>query len=98
LPPIQQGSELYSLDAAGNSETEEQPVEMCLHGSARHVELAGYFCVVTTLQKQFDDLLFAWAQPNGLFFHSGPPHLESPPTVVGAQPSFPEFIASTMPF
>jgi hypothetical protein len=34
---------------------------MCLHGSARHFELAGDFSIVTTLQKQFDDLLFARA-------------------------------------
>jgi hypothetical protein len=34
---------------------------MSLHGSARHIELAGDFRIVTTLQKQFDDLLLAWA-------------------------------------
>jgi hypothetical protein len=32
---------------------------MSLHGSARHLELAGNFGIVTALQKQFDDLLFA---------------------------------------
>jgi len=85
LPPIQQGSELYSLDSAGNSETEEQPVEMSLHCSTRHVELARDFRIVTTLQKQFDDLLLAWAKPNGLIFHSGPPSfLETPSPVIGA--------------
>jgi hypothetical protein len=31
---------------------------MSLHGSARHLELAGYLGIVTALQKQFDDLLF----------------------------------------
>jgi hypothetical protein len=34
---------------------------MCLHSSARHFELACDFSVVTTLQKQLDDLLFARA-------------------------------------
>jgi hypothetical protein len=32
---------------------------MSLHGSARHLKLAGDLGVVTALQKQFDDLLFA---------------------------------------
>jgi hypothetical protein len=30
---------------------------MSLHGSARHLELAGNLGVVTALQKQFDNLL-----------------------------------------
>jgi hypothetical protein len=47
---------------------------MRLYGPSRHLELAGDFRIVTTLQKQFDDLLFARAQPNGLFFH----HCKSP--------------------
>jgi hypothetical protein len=34
---------------------------MRLYRSARHFELAGDFCIVTTLQKQLDDLLFARA-------------------------------------
>jgi len=46
---------------------------MSLHGSPRHIELARDFRIITTLQKQLDDLLLAWAKPNGLFFHSGPP-------------------------
>jgi hypothetical protein len=45
---------------------------MSLHGSARHLELAGNFGVVTALQKQFNDLLFAGAQPNGLRRHHCP--------------------------
>jgi len=43
---------------------------MGLHSAARHVELSGYFSVVATLQKQFDDLLFAWTEPNSLLLHS----------------------------
>jgi hypothetical protein len=31
---------------------------MSLHGSARHLELAGDLGIITALQKQFDDLLF----------------------------------------
>jgi hypothetical protein len=42
---------------------------MGLHGSARHLELTRNFGVVTTLQKQFYDLLFAWTQANGLCLH-----------------------------
>jgi hypothetical protein len=59
LSPIQQGREFDSLDAAGDSETEEKPVKVSLHGSARHLELAGDFGIITALQKQFDDLLLA---------------------------------------
>jgi hypothetical protein len=32
---------------------------MSLHGSASHLELAGDFGIVTALQKQFHNLLFA---------------------------------------
>jgi hypothetical protein len=32
---------------------------MSFHGSARHLELAGDLGVITPLQKQLDDLLFA---------------------------------------
>jgi hypothetical protein len=72
LTPIEQGCEFHSLDSAGDSEAEKQPVEMSLHGSARHVELAGDFGVVTALQKQLDDLLFARSEPNGLLRHHYP--------------------------
>jgi hypothetical protein len=34
---------------------------MSLYGSARHLKLTGDFGVVTALQQQFDDLLFAWS-------------------------------------
>jgi hypothetical protein len=32
---------------------------MSFHGAPRHVELTGNLSVVTPLQKQFDNLLFA---------------------------------------
>jgi hypothetical protein len=69
LPPVQQGREFYSLDAAGDSEPKKQPVEMSFYRSPRHFELAGDFGVVASLQKQFNDLLFAWAEPNSLLLH-----------------------------
>ena len=43
---------------------------MSLHGSSRHLELVCNFGIVATLQKQFDDLLLARPQPNGLLHHS----------------------------
>jgi hypothetical protein len=46
---------------------------MSLYGSARHLELAGNLGVVTALQKQFDNLLFARSKPNGLLRHHLPP-------------------------
>jgi hypothetical protein len=51
---------------------------MSLHGSARHLELAGDFRIVTALQKQFDDLLFARPKPNVLLVHYSPSGLDSP--------------------
>jgi hypothetical protein len=70
LPPIQQGREFDSLNASGNSETEEQPVEMSLYGSPRHFELTGNLRVITALQKQLNDLLFARTESNSLLLHS----------------------------
>jgi hypothetical protein len=46
---------------------------MSLHGSARHLELVCDLGVVTALQKQFDDLLFARSKPNGLLRHRHSP-------------------------
>ena len=45
---------------------------MSFHSSPGHFQLTCNFGVVTALQKQFDDLLFAWAQPNSLFLHRFP--------------------------
>jgi len=45
---------------------------MSLHGSPRHVQLGGDFGIVATLQKQFDNLLFARPQPNSLILHQVP--------------------------
>jgi hypothetical protein len=58
---------------------------MCFYGSARHFELAGNFCVVTALQKQFDDLLFARAKAYGLLVHQLPLFLTSPSAQYGAR-------------
>jgi hypothetical protein len=75
---------------------------MRFHGATRHFQLARDFGVVTALQKQFNDLLFAWAEPNGLFIHYPSPLL----SVGSGRPkqcnsaaavTFPESIASTMP-
>jgi len=69
LSPVQQGREFDSLDTAGDSKTQKQPVEMSLHGSSCHVELRGNLGVVAALQEQFNDLLFAWTEPNSRFLH-----------------------------
>jgi hypothetical protein len=58
---------------------------MSLHGSARHLELAGNLGIVTALQQQFDDLLFTRSQPNGLLRHRYPRVLDSPPPKTFAQ-------------
>jgi hypothetical protein len=68
---------------------------MSLHGSARHLELAGNFGIVTALQKQFDDLLFARSKPYGLL-HRYPPGLKfALQTVLNWDVS--DYVASTMP-
>jgi hypothetical protein len=59
LPPVQKGCEFYSLDSTSNSEAKEQAVEMSFHGPASHFQLRCDFGIVTALQEQFDDLLFA---------------------------------------
>ena len=45
---------------------------MGFHGAPRHLELSGNLGIITTLQKQFDDLLFAGTQPNSLLHHPIP--------------------------
>jgi hypothetical protein len=42
---------------------------VCLDGSTRHLQLLRDFGVVTALQEQFNNLLLARTQPNGLFPH-----------------------------
>jgi hypothetical protein len=69
LPPVQECCEFDSLDTAGNAKSQKQPVEMRLHRSPSHFELARDFIIVTALQKQLDDLLFALPQTDGPFAH-----------------------------
>jgi hypothetical protein len=45
---------------------------MGFHGAPRHLELSGNLGIITTLQKQFDNLLFARTQPNSLLHHPIP--------------------------
>jgi hypothetical protein len=78
LPPVQKGCEFHSLDSTGDSEPQEQAVKVSLHGAPRHIELAGNFGVVTSLQKQLDNLLLSRTQPNGVLLHQTPLVLVSP--------------------
>jgi len=43
---------------------------MSFYGSPCHFELTGNLRVVTSLQKQFNNLLFAGTEPNRLLLHS----------------------------
>jgi hypothetical protein len=70
LSPVQQGSEVHSLDTASDSTALKQPVEMGFYDSPCHVALGGDFGIVTILQKQFNNLLFVRTEPNGLLCHS----------------------------
>lgn len=45
---------------------------MGLDSTPGHIELAGDFGVVTSLQEQFDDLLLSGTQPNGVLLHQTP--------------------------
>jgi hypothetical protein len=51
---------------------------MSFHSTPRHLQLICYFGVVTPLQKQVDDLLFAWTEPNSLLLHFSLPLLRLP--------------------
>jgi hypothetical protein len=42
---------------------------MSLYGTSSHMELAGDFGIVATLQQQVDNLLFARPQPNSRVLH-----------------------------
>ena len=44
---------------------------------ASHLKLARDLGIVAALQKQFDNLLFAWPQPDRLILHCIPPLSES---------------------
>ena len=46
---------------------------MGFYGSPCHFESGGDFGVVTTLQKQFNNLLFPRTEPNGVLPHLVPP-------------------------
>jgi hypothetical protein len=72
---------------------------MSLHGAPCHIELAGNFGIVTPLQQQIDNLLFARPQPNSLFLHSHFPLFLSLilPSPVERGGTFPKLIASTLP-
>jgi len=70
---------------------------MGFYRSSRHIELGGNLGIVTTLQKQVNDLLFAWTEPNSLFLHLVPLFLG----IVFAGEAWSNlylfFIASTLP-
>ena len=48
---------------------------MGFDGTARHFELAGDFLIVTALQQQIGNLLFAWPKANQLVFHATSPRI-----------------------
>jgi len=49
---------------------------MGFHGSPCHFQLGGDLGVITALQKQLNDLLLPWAEPNGLLLHPNLPLLD----------------------
>jgi len=73
LSPIKQSRELNPLDAALDSETQKQAVEMCLDGPLGYIQIASDFRVVAPLEKKINDLPFSRSYLNQLLFHA--PHL-----------------------
>jgi hypothetical protein len=69
LPPVQKSCEFYPLDSRVDAKPQEKSVEVRLHGSTRHVELARYVGVVAALQQQFSDLLLPRTQPDKVLVH-----------------------------
>jgi hypothetical protein len=50
---------------------------MCFYCPSRHLQLRRDFSIVTTLQEQFDDLLFPRSQPHRLLHDAIPLILHS---------------------
>jgi hypothetical protein len=69
LPPVKQCRELNPLDAALDSETKKQAVEMRFDGALGNVQIASDFRVVTSLKKQIYNLPFPGTHLVELFFH-----------------------------
>jgi hypothetical protein len=70
LSPVEQSRELDPLDSVLDSEPQKHTVEIGLDGAFGHVQLTGDFGVVTSLEKQIDDLLFPASQPAELLVHA----------------------------
>jgi hypothetical protein len=70
LSPVEQSRELDPLDSVPDSEPQKHAVEIGLDGALGHVQLTGDFGVVTSLEKQIDDLLFPASQPAELLVHA----------------------------
>jgi len=69
LSPVEQSRELDPLDAVLDSEPQKHTIEMGLDGAFRHVQISSDFGVVTSLEKQIDDLPLPAPQPAELFVH-----------------------------
>jgi len=71
---------------------------MSFHGSPCHFQLASDLGVITALQKQLNDLLLPWTEPNGLLLHPNLPLLEIRlARQGGVLANLSDFIASTLP-
>lgn len=70
---------------------------MSLHRAPCHVELGSYFGIITTLQKQVDDLLFARTEPNSVLLHCYPPRFGMYPRPGERGGTFNFVIASALP-
>jgi hypothetical protein len=69
LSPIKQSRELNPLDATLDSETQKQAVEMRFDRSLGDVQIVSDFRVVTSLEKQIDDLPIPRSHLCEFFFH-----------------------------
>jgi hypothetical protein len=58
LSPVEQCREFHPLNAALDTETEEEAVEMSFDGALGHVEVTSDLGVIASLQQEIDDLLF----------------------------------------
>jgi hypothetical protein len=69
LSPIEQSRELNPLDAALDSETQKQAVEVCFDCALGDIQVASDFRVVASLEQQIDDLPFPRSHLAELLFH-----------------------------
>jgi hypothetical protein len=70
LSPIKQSRELNPLDAALDTKTHKEAVEIGFDRALGHIQIASDFRVFASLEQQIDDLPFPRADLAEVLFHN----------------------------